>query len=104
MFRLVKKLSRAEAFAALMSSPWIKKKVAVDTSRSSEFLENRAWAITDVNRDLGKIGVVSNFNGRYSLHEAPLSRFIDVLRETIDTYSALRHIYYDLTTPHEYAS
>lgn len=67
------------------------------------WLINDGWVIFDINKDLGFVDVLANSRGRYKVYRAPLSSFIDLLRERIDTYSPLRHLYFDLTAPHEHA-
>lgn len=103
-FRMVEKLTRAQAFDRLSKSSWILGKVNVDMDRAEEFLGNRSWAVVEASRELGFVDVVYNYNGRYSLRQAPLASFLDVLRQVLDTYSPLRRLYYTLTEPYEHAS
>jgi hypothetical protein len=64
---------------------------------------NDGWIITQIDRSLGFVEVLANDRGRYVVYRASLRPFLELLRERIDTYSPLRHLYFDLTTPHEHA-
>lgn len=97
------KVTRAQAFDLLSKSPYIKRKLSVGESRDGQFLMDRGWAIVDISRDLGYVDVVYNFNGRYSVRRASLAGFLTFLREVIETRSPLRHLYFDLTEPHDHA-
>lgn len=95
-FRVVKKLGLYEAFKLLRDSPfiegprrWMGEKVFLAGSG----LVNKGWAVVSIDRDLGKIQVVYNHDGRYTLQEAGLHSFLESTRQATTWSHSLRRIH-----------
>lgn len=95
-FRVVRKLGLYEAFVLLRDSKHVKGPQNWPGDRvflSHAGLVNRGWAAVDIDRERGRIRVVYNHDGRYTLQEAGLHGFLEATRQATTWSASLRALH-----------